>query len=152
MVNKGATEDGLDSLGLLLAWHGKIADMRMRRALSSAGFTPRHARALTLLRSGPLSQQALIDLLGTDPSSMVALLTTLEDDGLVCRRRDPADRRRHIVEITPEGATALASLETSLAAADNELFAALSDEERSLLRTLLAKSGEPPQDGPCQEC
>ncbi len=38
-----------------------------------------------------------------DPSDLVAVVDTLERDGLAVRRRDPADRRRYALEITTEG-------------------------------------------------
>ncbi|MEV4510031.1 MarR family transcriptional regulator [Dactylosporangium sp. NPDC049525] len=58
---------------------------------------------LTHLADGPVNQQALIDLLGVDPSTLVAVLNELEGLGLASRQRDTADRRRHIVTITPKG-------------------------------------------------
>lgn len=49
-----------------------------------------------------------------DPSVLVALLNALEDRDLVRRRRDPADRRRHIVEITEAGASSVTKLDAAI--------------------------------------
>ena len=38
-----------------------------------------------------------------DANNCVILLNGLEEEGLIERTRDPEDRRRHIVAITPKG-------------------------------------------------
>ncbi|MGW6454797.1 MarR family winged helix-turn-helix transcriptional regulator [Streptomyces sp. NPDC055078] len=133
------TEEPMDGLAFLLARHGAIANVLLRSALSAAGLTPRHIMALRHLDSGPVSQQALIDVLGVDPSVLVAVLNDLERAELALRRRDPADRRRHIVEITPAGTAALARSDATLAEVESELFTDLSQRERADLRGLLSR-------------
>src|ERR1700684_1439758 len=50
-----------------------------------------------------ISQQEMGSVLCLDANNLVILLNELEAAGLVLRRRDPSDRRRHLVDITPEG-------------------------------------------------
>lgn len=69
-------------LGLLLAWHGSVTQARMKKALSTAGLTPRHAMTLMHLEDGPISQRALAERLEVDPSVLVGILNDLEGDGL----------------------------------------------------------------------
>jgi len=126
-------------LGVLLAGRGGVASLRVRAALAEAGLSLRSAFTLTHLADGPVNQQALIDLLGVDPSALVSVLNELEGLGLVSRRRDPTDRRRHIVLITEDGARTLQTVESVLDTADNDLFAALSPTERDQLERLLTK-------------
>ena len=77
---------------------------RVEQAVTPLGLRPRQLVALNHLRErGPSPQQTLIELLGVDPSNMVAVLNDLEDAGLIVRRRDRADRRRAIIELSPEG-------------------------------------------------
>src|ERR671925_1509231 len=64
---------------------------------------------LSNLREGRRSQQDLCIAMHLDPNNCVLLLNELEGAGYVERRRDPADRRRHIVEITAAGREAMAS-------------------------------------------
>src|SRR5882757_11042927 len=90
----------LDRLGLLLAGRGAVAGARVRDALTGAGLNVRSAFTLMHLAGGPVNQQALIDLLGVDPSALVAVLNELESLGLASRQRDSVDRRRHIVTMT----------------------------------------------------
>jgi len=102
---------------------------------------PRHIIALRLLHEGgPMPQHALGEALSLDPSNVVGLLNELEDRGLVARRRDPADRRRHIVEVSAEGAANLAAVDAQLNLVEDDLFKALSPEERSTLRALLLRA------------
>ena len=51
----------------------------------------------------PLSQLELSRRLNLDPTIVVGLLDELEERGLVNRVRDPADRRRHLLELTAAG-------------------------------------------------
>lgn len=66
----------------------------------------------------------------------------------VGRRRDQADRRRHIVALSADGDTALEQAQTRLAAVEDEIFHALSLEERATLRELLLRAA----DGHPAEC
>src|SRR5438552_9623962 len=76
--------------------------------LEPGGLRPRHLIALKLLSErGPASQQALADTLSLDPSNVVGLLNELEERKLITRRRDAADRLRHIDELSPRGENGL---------------------------------------------
>jgi DNA-binding MarR family transcriptional regulator len=140
-----------DRLGFLLAYHGGITETLLRKALDAAGLTPRHAMVLMHLAEGPVTQQALIEQLEVDPSVLVALLNDLEGEDLVRRRRDPADRRRHIVEITPKGTGRLAKSDLALDAVERELFADLSERDVASLRRLLGRLRTSPEDFSCEE-
>lgn len=85
-------------------------------------------------------QQGLGQMLMLDPNNCVLLLNELDERGYVERRRDPADRRRHIVEITPAGLEALEEAERKLETLEDEVLGALSLAERARLHELLAKA------------
>src|SRR6202521_3118652 len=100
-------------------------------SMSPGGLRPRHLIALKLLSEhGPASQQGLAAALSLDPSNVVGLLNELEERGLITRRRDPADRRRHIVELSATGASELCDAYARLRAIDDELLSALRAQER----------------------
>ena len=123
---------------LLLAHLGRVAKRRFTDALEPTGLNGPQAFALMQLRNlGPISQQELAETLDLDPSKLVALLNELESDGLAERRRDPGDRRRHIVEISARGKIRLADAEQAMAAFEERFFAGLAPEERTQLQTLL---------------
>lgn len=138
-------------LGLLLAWHGSVTQTRMKRALSAAGLTPRHAMTLMHLEGGPISQRALAERLEVDPSVLVGILNDLEGEGLAQRRRDQADRRRHNVAITDAGEAALGKTNAALDEVESGIFAGLSDEERDVLRGLLDRVNTSAEDFRCDE-
>lgn len=109
--------------------------------MSPGGLRPRHLHALGLLSErGPLTQQGLGEVLSLDPSNVVGLLNELEEPGLIIRRRDPVDRRRHIVEISAAGEDELAVAYLRLHLVEDELLATLSAEERATLYHLLVRA------------
>jgi DNA-binding MarR family transcriptional regulator len=113
------------------------------------GVKLRQLMLLSYLRYGaPALQQQLCEALWLDANNCVLLLNELEDMGYIERRRDPADRRRHVVELTDEGRAALERAERAQESLGDELFAALSEEERATLRSLLGRSLEPA--APCR--
>lgn len=73
----------------------------------------------------------------TDPSILVTLLNPLESDGLLSRRRDPLDRRRHLVSLTARGQRRLADAAQAQREAEEQLFAGLDSTQREQLRILL---------------
>jgi DNA-binding MarR family transcriptional regulator len=143
------TVRGTDRLGLLLARHGAIANTRIREALDVTGLSPRQSATLMRLTKGPLSQQALIEFLGVDPSIVVAILNELETQGFAERRRDPSDRRRHIVEITPNGTSVLCAVERAINEVEEQLFGNLDETESAMLWKLLARVRTSPDDPAC---
>ena len=104
------------------------------------GIKLRQLMLLSYLRWGaPALQQQLCEALWLDPNNCVLLLNEMEDMGYVERRRDPADRRRHVVDITDEGQKALERAERAQEEIGDELLSALSDDERATLRSLLSR-------------
>ena len=125
--------------GLLLAKLGKVIERWFTEALKPSELNPKHVGVLFQVRAQPCSQQGLIEAVGVDPSKLVGLLNDLEDEGLIVRRRDPADRRRHIVELSKEGRAQIAAAERAIAKVEQKLFAGIDDAEREQLLGLLAK-------------
>ena len=125
--------------GMLLVKLGRAAERWFAEALKPSGLTPRHFGVLFEVQARPTSQQALIDSIGVDPSKLVGLLNDLEADGLVVRRRDPDDRRRHIVEVSKLGRTRLEAAEKAAAVVEDRLFAGIDAEQRAELLGVLAQ-------------
>ena len=95
---------------------------------------------LSSLRDGPLPQSELCVAMHLDPNNCVLMLNDLEAEGFIERRRDPADRRRHIVELTRDGHKAMLSAERALESLEDDVLGALEPDERELLRNLLARA------------
>ena len=119
-------------------------------SMSPGGLRPRHLIALKLLSErGPANQQGLSEALSLDPSNVVGLLNELEERGLITRRRDRADRRRHIVELSSLGEDELALAYARLSDVEDDLLSALSTDERATLYDLLVRAvgaNSPPCD------
>ena len=104
------------------------------------GLSPYHYAILALLDEGvPETQAAIADSLGYDRGTLVGLLDELEEKGLVERRRDPDDRRRQMVSLTPKGEQALTRLRTLAKEVDDAFLEPLTASERKTLRSLLAR-------------
>jgi DNA-binding MarR family transcriptional regulator len=128
---------------MLIAQLARGMRRRIEQAVEPLGRRPRELAALQHLRErGPSPQQALGELLGIDPTNLVAVLNGLEDAGLIARRRDRTDRRRAIIELSPQGDQLLAELDRALHRIDDEMLAALSSSERETLNGLLAQAVE----------
>jgi DNA-binding MarR family transcriptional regulator len=139
-----------ERLVFLLAKHGQIMNLRLRQVLGASGLSPRHgATLMRLAQAGPTSQQGLIEALAVDASGLVAILNDLERDGLVERRRDPADRRRHIVQLTASGTRAVQAVEQAIADVEREAFADLDRAEIAQLQELLDRIRTRNDDGAC---
>lgn len=114
------------------------------------GMHMRHLVALAYVRDHEACpQQDLADAFCMDANNVVLLLNELEDMGYARRVRDPGDRRRHVVELTKEGRTALARSERAQRAIEDDVLGALDPDERRVLRQLLARalrSVEPIED------
>jgi DNA-binding MarR family transcriptional regulator len=126
------------SIGLLT----QLSKVVYRRATEETiGMRLKQLIALEHLRDNESCLQAgLAQMLMLDSNNCVLLLNDLDDAGFVERRRDPEDRRRHIVEITPSGMKALADGERRLEDLEGEVLGNLDADERRRLRDLLAKA------------
>ncbi len=126
--------------GFLLAQLGRAVTRQYRCALSPIGLKPRETQALLRLRdNGAMSQQALGAALDIDASNLVALLNELEANSLISRRRDPGDRRRHVVEVSKRGTKLVGEVERAAGEVEDQFFAELDEDERGQLRALLAR-------------
>jgi DNA-binding MarR family transcriptional regulator len=125
----------------LLEHLARVGRRAAESSMSPGGLRPRHLIALKLLsENGPASQQGLADALSLDPSNVVGLLNELEERGLITRRRDRADRRRHIVELSRVGEDELALAYARLSDVEDDLLSALSAQERATLYDLLVRA------------
>ena len=130
----------VDSTTFLLKRLGFAAKERSMAGYEDAGLHPYHFAVLLVLDEGSRETQGSIaDALGYDRGQLVGLLDELEERELVERKRDPNDRRRHLVRLTSEGAKALKRLRTVAAQIEDDFLAPLDERERVALHGLLHK-------------
>jgi DNA-binding MarR family transcriptional regulator len=105
-----------------------------------AGFRPGCVGVLRVVAARePVSQREVSEALLLDPSDLVTLVDILEGAGLVERRRDPTDRRRYALEVTPRGQLAVVRLREINRETNEELLAPLDERERAQLAELIGR-------------
>jgi DNA-binding MarR family transcriptional regulator len=116
------------------------------------GMQLRHLVALSYVRDhDACPQHELAEAFCMDANNVVLLLNEIEQLGYVTRLRDPSDRRRHLVQLTPTGAKALSLAERAQEAIEDDVLQGLDAEERATLWRLLTQAlrGVEPADGEC---
>src|ERR1700733_5629665 len=133
----------------------RLAKQVYRRSTEDLlGMHMRHLMSLSYVRDhdgGP--QQELAEALCMDANNVVLLLNELEELGYISRRRDPSDRRRHLVDLTPVGAKALNDAEHRQESIEDDVLKALDSDERATLWRLLGRAlrgAEPELDEACE--
>src|SRR5436190_2159518 len=136
-------EELVASATFLLKRLGFSAKEQTMKAYEQTGLHPYHHGILTVLgdRSSE-TQGAIADALGYDRGQLVGMLDELEEQGLVERRRDPNDRRRHIVTLTADGTKTLRRLRALADETEDEFLSPLSEDERATFHTLLLRLAE----------
>jgi DNA-binding MarR family transcriptional regulator len=136
-------EELIASTAFLLKKLGMSTKEQAMEAYGRTGLNPYHHAILVLLDEGSRETQAAIaDALGYDRGQLVGLLDELEEQGLVERRRDPSDRRRHLVRLTADGRRALGRLRTLARRLEDDLLVPLDERERVQLHALLLRLAE----------
>ncbi|AUG77090.1 MarR family transcriptional regulator [Kitasatospora sp. MMS16-BH015] len=119
--------------GLVALFHREYEEAAAARSLTGA-----QAKVLALLRRGPMPMRHIAQTLSCEPSNITGIVDRLESRDFVSRQADPQDRRVKLVAATDAGRQATEELRESLNFA-REPLAALSEEERLVLRDLLRR-------------
>ena len=102
------------------------------------GLTALQYTALTVLERHPdLTSAHLARHSFVTSQSMADMVTTLLDRGLIDRHRDPADRRRLVISLTPGGERLLHALRPQVAALEARMLSLLSPDDAEVLRSSL---------------
>ena len=121
-----------------LDWKRQVA-----RSLAPYGVSPKQIFLLRKLEeAGALAPSAIAALLHADRPSATSMLDTMEREGWIYRRRDPANGKRSLVELSPAGREKLISVPQVLWRSGQTRFdpeACLDREERLELERLLTK-------------
>ncbi|MBB6374797.1 DNA-binding MarR family transcriptional regulator [Pseudonocardia eucalypti] len=90
------------------------------------------------------TQVALAESIGADKSRIIGVLDELEDNGLLERTRDPADRRARFVGITENGRRKRREVQDDIQRGEERVLAHLAPADRAaFLRALAVLSALP---------
>ncbi|GAC1365915.1 MAG: MarR family winged helix-turn-helix transcriptional regulator [Actinomycetota bacterium] len=118
-------------MSFLLAKLGQVATGLYTAKLAPYGVKPKHVGLLALLSSETGDfQLELSRRLRVAPSLVVAMADELEDLGAVTRLRDPEDRRKSALVVTPVGRHLLKKCHQALKQVDDELLATVRHADR----------------------
>jgi DNA-binding MarR family transcriptional regulator len=124
----------------LLAQVGAHAASKFAGRLAELQLAPPHAGIMGILSAqAGITQQALAGVLGMQPSRLVALVDELETRRLIERRENSADRRSYALHLTEKGRAALDAIGRVGREHQQELLAALNEDERRQLGVLLRR-------------
>jgi MarR family transcriptional regulator for hemolysin len=127
-------------LGLHLTRISRTVSRAFDDTLAEAGGSLPIWLVLISLKSRQLaSQRELAEAVGIQGATLTHHLDGMESAGLVTRRRDPANRRLHLVELTPAGDALFLRLRDAAMAFDQRLRAGLSESEVGELEALLTR-------------
>ena len=125
-------------IGLHLARTARLVSRAFDDALAAAGGSVPVWLVLISLKSQRLAnQRKLAEAIGIQGATLTHHLNAMEADGLVTRRRDPTNRRVHVVELTDAGEALFQRLRAGAVAFDRQLRAGLADEDVATLARLL---------------
>ena len=115
------------------------ARRRLDRALAPLELRAREFWMLAIAGRGNVSQHEIAGLCGLDPSSLVALLDSLESRGWLRRQPNPRDRRMHWVQRTEAGDRLFARALPRAQRAEARQLAALSAAQQRQLVAAMRK-------------
>jgi MarR family transcriptional regulator, transcriptional regulator for hemolysin len=137
-------------IGLRLSRTARAASRAFDDTLARAGGSVPVWLVLISLKQQQLrNQRELAEVVGIREATLSHHLTAMDEQGLITRRRDPANRRVHLVELTEAGEAAFQRLRGAATAFDQRLRDGLSEAEIAelarLLDRLAANLGEQPR-------
>jgi DNA-binding MarR family transcriptional regulator len=110
MSRSDATDDAVRELLLVMPrLVGRVKRLPLPEQLRSLDLAPRHLSMLSLLLlDGPLTVSQLAGMLGVAPTTVSLIVSDLSRKRILVRNEDDADRRRRIIDISPESRPAIA--------------------------------------------
>jgi MarR family transcriptional regulator, transcriptional regulator for hemolysin len=137
-ASRPAGPPAIPPIGLHLDRVARDCSRAFDEALVAAGGSrPMWLVLISLKTRRVASQRELAEAVGIQGATLTHHLNAMEAAGLLERRRDPANRRVHQVELTAEGEAAFGRLRTVAMTFDRRLRAGLDDDEVDTLRALL---------------
>lgn len=136
-------------IGLQLASTARTVSRAFDATLAAAGGSRPTWLVLMTLKSRPVAnQRELAAAVGIEGATLTHHLNAMESDGLLTRRRDPRNRRVHLVELTELGESAFHRLREAAVAHDRQLRTGLDAADLEHVARLLDRLGANVTEGP----
>jgi MarR family transcriptional regulator for hemolysin len=127
-------------IGLVLSRAARIVSRAFDQALADAGGSlPMWLIVLNLKSGRAANQRELAASVGVSEATVTHHLNAMEKSGLLTRRRDPENRRVHLVELTDAGDAMFVRLRDAAVTFDRRLRRGLGAEELATLEGLLQR-------------
>ena len=127
-------------VGLQLAQAAKVVSRAFDDVLAQAGGSlPVWLVLISVKSQQAASQRELAAAAGIQGATLTHHLNAMESAGLVTRRRDPENRRTHLVQLTPAGDALFLRLRDAAMAFDQQLRSGLSGRDIDQLEQLLTR-------------
>ena len=127
-------------IGLNLARTARSVSRAFDDALAQAGGSVPRWLVLISLKTQPVrNQRELAEAVGIREATLTHHLNSMDEEGLITRRRDPANRRVHLVELTEAGEAAFRRMRGAATAFDQRLRSGLSGDDVAQLEALLGR-------------
>src|SRR5258708_3164333 len=134
------TETGRSNTGVISLLTQLSKALNRRTSEELLGMRLKSYLVLSYVRDHPgTTQQELERAMLMDANGTVILLNELEAARYSVRRRDPDDRRRHIVELTPAGRHAIERADKARETIEEDVLATLTPQERETFRNLVQR-------------
>ena len=131
-----------NQIGFRLRKAHQRATVLFHDTLAQFDVTPTQFAALAKLHDlGSVSQNQLGRLTAMDPATILGVIGRLVRQGHVRTRPDPLDARLSLLELTPEGVTAVVQMKALAEKVTTRTLSPLKEDEANLLVRLLAKIG-----------
>jgi MarR family transcriptional regulator, transcriptional regulator for hemolysin len=125
-------------IGLHLTQAARSVSRAFDDALGQAGGSLPVWLVLLNLKANPQgSQREIAEAMAVSEATLTHHLNAMDSVGLITRRRDPANRRVHLLELTEAGEAAFIRLRNAAISFDRRLRHGLTDTEIEQLQRLL---------------
>ena len=140
-------------VGFLLNRSAHRIRQMTEEALAPLNISPKHYGLMAVIQAnGPITQQALCEVLKVDRTTMVLLVDDAESKDIVIRNPHPTDRRCHLLSLSENGEKVYKNAHKLVKKVEDEFFSVLAEKEKEELIGLLGKLFQSmDQDAPASE-
>jgi MarR family transcriptional regulator for hemolysin len=129
-----------EPIGRMISSVGRETERAFDEALEAVGGSRPTWLVLIALMQGPMrNQRQLAAMVGIESATLTHHLNAMERDGLLTRRRDPLNRRVHLVELTDAGHAAFHRMRDTVAAFDGALREGIPAEDLAVAQAVLQR-------------